>query len=168
MKSRYIQYYVEGETEKKLLSVLKTQLRCIKPGTIQTLNAVTQKITDTRLRPLARGTMVVLVFDTDRGDVNILKENIKILEEYPSVSEVVLIPQVPNLERELLLSCNIRKIEDLLGSKSRKDFKRDLIHVSNLNKKLRERQFDINRFWCGRPAAPYQDIENQAAKIKRA
>lgn len=166
VKSRNIQYYVEGDIEKKLLDVLKARLGCIRPGKVDKLNAVTQKITDARLRTLSPGTMVVLVFDTDREDVEILKENIKRLKESPSVSEVVLIPQVPDLEAELVRSCDIKKIQELLNSRSRKDAKGDLTHVTNLDQKLREHRFDINRFWRGEPAWPYQDIENQAERVK--
>lgn len=166
MKSKFVQYYVEGDDEKKLVDVLKTDLRLIKPGKVQKLNVVEQEITDVRLRTLKHGTMVVLVFDTDTGNVEILKKNIRTLEECPSVSEVVLIPQVTNLEAELVRSCNIRRIEELLNSRSRGDFKRDLISVTNLGNKLKEHQFDMKIFWSGHPAAPYQDIENQAAKVK--
>lgn len=166
MKSKFVQYYVEGDDEKKIIDVLKTDLGVIRPGKVQKLNVVEQEITDIRLRTLNRATMVVLVFDTDTGNVDMLKKNIKILEECPSVSEIVLIPQVANLEEELVHSCNIRKIEELLNSKSRGHFKRDLIGVTNLGKKLREHQFDIKLFWNRRPTSPYQDIENQAAKVK--
>ena len=38
MKSKYMLYYVEGDDEKKLLDVLKTDLRLIKPGKVQKLN----------------------------------------------------------------------------------------------------------------------------------
>lgn len=166
MKSKFVQYYVEGEDEEKLVNVLKTQLGLIRPGKVQKLNVVEQEITNIRLRTLKQGTMVVLVFDTDTGNVDILKKNIKTLEACSSVSEIVLIPQVANLEAELVRSCNIRKIEELLNSRSRKDFKSDLISVTNLANKLREHQFDINLFWNRRPASPYQDIENQAVKVK--
>lgn len=166
MKSKSIQYYVEGEDERKLINVLKTELRVIMPGKVQKLNVVEEKIKKMHLRTLSYGTIVVLIFDTDTGNLNILDENIRTLKECSTVSEIVLIPQVPNLEGELVRSCDIRKIEELLSSKSRKDFKSDLIHISNLNKKLREHQFDINLFWCRSPTPPYQDIENQAAKIK--
>lgn len=168
MKSKAIQYYVEGEDERKLINVLKTELRVIMPGKVQKLNVVEEKIKKMHLRTLSYGTIVVLIFDTDTdtGNLNILDENIRTLKECSTVSEIVLIPQVPNLEGELVRSCDIRKIEELLSSKSRKDFKSDLIHISNLNKKLREHQFDINLFWCSSPTPPYQDIENQAAKIK--
>ena len=166
MKSKFVQYYVEGEDEKKIINVLKSDLKVISPGKVQKLNVVTQKITDMRLRTLALGTMVVFVFDTDRGEVDMLKENIEIVKACPSVSEIILIPQVPNIEGELVRSCDIKKIEDLLNSKSRHEFKSDLIRVSNLDKKLLEHQFDIKLFWCGIPAPPYQDIDNRAAKVK--
>ncbi len=168
VRSKYIQYYVEGEDEKKIIDTLKTDLKVIKPGKVQKLNVVLQEIRDMHLRPLQPGTMVVLVFDTDAGNPDILQKNIKKLEAYRSISEIVLIPQVPNLEGELLRSCDIKKIEELLNSKSKKEFKSDLIRVTNLDKKLKEHQFDIKRFWCGTPMSSYQNIENQAVKIKLA
>ena len=115
------------------------------------------------LRP---GTMVVLVFDTDAGSINILNKNLTILKKCPAVSEIATVPQVLNLEQELVRSCCIKKAEDLLDSRSKKDFKADFIRVSNLAGKLREHQFDIKRLWCGKPPAPYQSIENQSGKIK--
>ena len=166
MRTKFIQYYVEGQDEEKLINVLKTQLGVIKPGKVQKLNVVEQEIKNVRLRTLSAGTMVVLVFDTDTGKLNILKKNIEILKSCQSVSEIVLIPQVPNLEGELVQSCNIKKIEDLLNSKSRTEFKSDLIRVSNLAQKLQEHRFDIHLFWSSKPPVPYQEIENQAAKVK--
>ena len=107
MKTRYVQYFAEGEDERKIIDVLKTRLSVIKPWKVLRLNVVEQEIKMTHLRTLACGTMVVLVFDTDTESQNILIKNIKILEECPSVSEIVLIPQIPNLEGELIYSCNI-------------------------------------------------------------
>lgn len=166
MKSKFVQYYVEGEDEQKLVNTLKTKLGVIRPGKVQKLNAVNQEITNMHLRTLSRGTMVVLVFDTDAGNVDILKKNVKTLSECSAVSEVVLIPQVGNLEEELVRSCNIKKIEELLNSKSRSGFKGDLLHISNLDKKLLEHEFDIRLFWNGVPTAPYQNIANQSARVK--
>lgn len=167
MKSKFVQYYVEGETEEKIINTLKATMKVIRPGKVQKLNVVEQEIADMRLRTLIRGTMVVLVFDTDTGNVDILKKNIAKLKKCASVSEIVLVPQVLNLEEELVRSCDIRKIEELLNSKSKHDFKSDLIHVTNLDKKLQEHKFDIKRFWSEHPRPPYQDIENQAGKVKR-
>lgn len=166
MKSKFVQYYVEGDDEKKLIEVLKTDLRVIRPGKVQKLNVVEQEITEIRLRTLKLGTMVVLVFDTDTGNVDILRRNIRILKACKAVSEIVLIPQIPNLEGELIRSCKIKKIEELLNSKTRREFKSDIIRVSNLHQKLQEHQFDIGLFWSMQPPQPYHEFENQAEKVK--
>ena len=166
MKSKYVLYYVEGDDEKKLLDVLKTDLRLIKPGKIQKLNVTTQEITAARLRTLSRDTMVVLVFDTDAGNIEILKSNIKTLETCKAVSDIVIVPQVPNLEGELVRSCDIRNIKELLNSKTNGEFKSDIMSVSNLAKKIQDHKFDIQVFWSGIPTGAYQNIENQAVKVK--
>ena len=166
MRTKLIQYYVEGADDKKVVDTLKTKLGCIKPGKTQVLNVVTEEITQMHLRTLAPGTMVVLVFDTDAGSVEILKGNIRRLAKCKSVSEIVTIPQVPRLEAELVRSCDISKIEDLLNSKSEKDFKRDILHITNLDAKLVAHKFNIDLFWKGIAPYPYQDIQNQSVKIR--
>lgn len=166
MKNRYVQYYVEGEDEVKLLNTLKGKMRLIRAGKVQKLNATTCTLTDARLRTLSQNTMVVLIFDTDAGNPEILKKNLDKLKHCTLVSEIVTIPQVCNLEDELLRSCKINTIQELLNSKSQSDFKHDLIHVSNLDCKLAEHKFQIARFWSGIPTTPYQNIKNLSAKIK--
>ena len=166
MKSKYVQYYVEGEDEEKLVNVLKSKMRIILPGKVQKLNIVEREITDARLRTLNSGTMVVLIFDTDTGNRTILDKNIKKLRACSFVTEVITIPQVPNLEGELVRSCSIRTISELLNSKSDAHFKRDLRRLSNLDTKLTEHHFDARRFWTAVPTGAYQHIENQASAIK--
>ena len=80
MKSKYVQYYVEGKDEKRLIDVLKTELGVIRPGKVLILNPVAEEITQLQLRTLQTGTMAVLVFDTDAGNVEVLKNNIKTLK----------------------------------------------------------------------------------------
>ena len=166
MKTKYIQYYVEGPDDKKVIDALKTKMRLVKPGKVDVLNVVTERITDLRLRNLSPGTMVVLVFDVDAGSRDILNANIQKLENCQAVTEVVTIPQVPKLEIELVRSCDIRQIKELLNSRSNDDFKRDLMRVTNLDTKLREHQFDIDRFWSATPTEPYHNIPNKAARVK--
>ena len=90
----------------------------------------------------------------------------KILEQYPRISEVVTIPQVQKIEDELIRSCDIKNITELLNSKSRSEFKSDIIKVSNLARKLQEHGFDIRKFWIGRATSPYEGIPNQSNKVK--
>ena len=83
-----------------------------------------------------------------------------------AVSDIVIVPQVPNLEGELVRSCDIRNIKELLNSKTNGEFKSDIMSVSNLAKKLQDHKFDIQVFWSGIPTGAYQNIENQAVKVK--
>ena len=165
-KNTSIHYFVEGEDEKKLVNVLKTDMRIIKPGKVQKLNVLQNHISDTILRTFKEGTTVVLIFDTDTNQIDILNKNIKKLKNCRFVSSIITIPQVPNLEKELVRSCNINKITELLNSKSVKDFKNDLIHISNLDKKLKEHDFNLNIFWSQQPKAPFQNIPNNSNNIK--
>lgn len=58
--SGIFQYYVEGDDEKRLIEVLKTDMRLIIPGKVQILNVVQERLTDLKLRTLQDGTTLVL------------------------------------------------------------------------------------------------------------
>ena len=166
MKKYTIQYYVEGDDEKKLIDVLKTNLKVIKSGKVQKLNVIDKEITDAMLRTFKQNTLVVLVFDTDTNNIETLSKNINKLKKCSFVSKIITVPQVRNLEDELVRSCDIKKITQLLNSRSVSKFKSDLIHISNLDAKLLEHQFDIDVFWSQSPPAPYQHIINNSNEIK--
>ena len=166
MANKRYHYYVEGQDDKKVIDVLRLKMDLIESGRVDVLNVVTERITDLRLRTLTPGTTVVLVFDTDAGNRTILDENLRTLNRHKNVKEVITIPQVSKLEDELVRSCNIRQIKELLNSKTNAEFKHDVLGVSNLDAKLRQHQFDINKFWITTPPAPYQNIPNQAEKVK--
>ncbi len=166
MANKRYHYYVEGPDDEKVVNVLRIKMGLIESGRVTVLNVVTEKITDLRLRTLSPGTTVVLVFDTDRSDRAILDENLQTLRRHRNVKEIITIPQVSKLEDELVRSCTIRQIKELLNSKTNGEFKHDVLGVTNLDAKLRQYQFDINKFWTATPPAPYQNIPNQAEKIK--
>ena len=161
-----VQYFVEGEDEKKLVNTLKNELKVIIPGKIQKINVIQDIIGDTILRTLKQGTVVVLIFDTDTNNVDTLDKNLVNLKKSRNVSDIVTIPQVNNLEDELKYCCNIRRITELLNSRSASEFKSDLIHITNLANKLKEHSFNIERFWSRNPNSPYDHITNNANKIK--
>ena len=167
MKVNYIQYYVEGECEEKLINTLKSELMVVKTGKVQVFNVVEKEITNARLITLRPGTMVVLIFDTDTGNIETLNNNINKLSKCSSVVDLVLIPQVKNMEDEIVNSCAIRNIKELLGSRSNEEFKSDFIKATNLADKLKSKGFNINLIWNRNPGAPYQDIINRAEKIKK-
>ncbi len=102
MRSKFVQYYVEGEDEEKLIHVLKSDLNVIRPGKVQKLNVIDHVLENARLMTLRPRTMVVLIFDTDTERTSILNRNLEKLTKCPAISEIVTIPQVLNLEDELL------------------------------------------------------------------
>ncbi len=169
MKKRMnYQYYVEGEDEKNLLNVLKQDFQCIESGKIDKFNVIQERFTVLRIRPLRQNTIVVLVYDTDIEEVDILRQNINFLKRQDAVKKVLCIPQVKNLEDELLRSCQIRKIEDLTHSCTKKDYKKDLIQCTNLGARLRQHGFDIAKFWSAVPAAPFHTFGNDSAGVKQS
>ena len=71
MKDIY-QYFVEGEDEKHLIKVLKTDMKLIMPGKVQIFYVVQEIIKDSRLKILSNNTTLVFLFDTDVENTNIL------------------------------------------------------------------------------------------------
>lgn len=163
---KYYHYFVEGHDEEKLINTLKTDMQCIVPGKVQVFNVVQERLTKLRIMQLKRGTVVILVFDTDSGNIQILQDNIEFLKNSGIVKTVLCITQVKNLEDELVRSCDIRKIMELTGSKSNKDYKHDLIKDGHFKQKLKKHNFDIEKFWSKTDHGMYREIANDAVKIK--
>lgn len=165
MKNIY-QYFVEGEDEKRLIEVLKTDMRLIQPGKIQVLNVIQERLTDLKLRILSEGTILIFVFDTDTRNIDILNENLNRAKKSSRVKNVYCITQVKNIEDELIRSTDIKRIEELLDSKSKSNFKRDFIRERNLKQKLEAHSFDLKMLWCMEPKSPFDIIKNEANKLK--
>ena len=166
MKGIY-QYFVEGDDEKRLIEVLKTDMQLIQPSKILTVNVVQERLTDLKLRVLSEGTNLVFVFDTDIGNTDILNENIKKAKKAANVKNVYCITQVKNIEDELERSTDIKKIEEHLNSRSRGDFKRDFIKEKNLKQKLTTHSFDIEKLWSMKPQSPFEKIPNESVIVKK-
>lgn len=172
MKSKNYLYLVEGETEEKLVSVLKTEMQIIVPGKIQKFNILQESLPKSFVQNIKRNTAVVCIFDTDIDDLNlsIFKENVKKFHDAkPIVNNVIYIPQVRNLEDELVRATDIKKVQDLLPSSSIKEYKRDLAQIKRdrLALKLRQHHFDIDKLWYLKPEGKYKSIENGSDKIKQ-
>ena len=133
----YYHYFVEGPDDKKVLDTLKTDLRMILPGKVEKFNVVQNKLTKNRLMTSKYPTTVILVFDADAGNIDILRENIDLLRRQKNqIREVICIMQVI------------------------------LIHITNLSSRLKECQFDLSKFWVMQPSNQYKDIMNEAERIK--
>ena len=170
MRSGQYHYYVEGENEKVLVKELSKcedeKFNVIRPGKIDVFNVVEREIKSTHMMNLKDNTVVVLVFDTDTKNRAILDKNTKFLEKHKKVKEVILIPQVYNLEDELIRSCNIKNILQLLGSKSNKEFKGDFNKVNNLNEYLIKAEFAFDKLWRKNTDGIFAGITSGLSKIE--
>lgn len=160
-------YFVEGDDEKKLLNTLKLQLECIASGKVDILNVVQERISTAKVRTLKSDTIVVLVYDTDVANTTILKSNIDFLKRQSNIKKVLCIPQVYNLEDELLRSCNIKSISALFGSSGTSNFKRDFKNCTNLDSKLQQNNFDVTLLWNKIPANDFSVFGNDSQNIKK-
>lgn len=167
MGNKYYHYYVEGEDDKKIVNTLKTDFQIIEPGKVDVFNVVQNVINQNRIRVLKPNTTVILVFDTDTGSAEILKQNIEFLEKQQSIKKVVCIPQVNNLEDELVRSCAIGSVKQLTNSESVAEFKSDFLKINNLKEKLNEKAFDFTKFWSSIPQGAFKDIANNSTEIKK-
>ena len=167
MKRIKIQYYVEGECEKKLLEALKEQNDLILPGKIEVFNVVNKELTDMYLRLLSEKTTVVFLFDTDIEKTDILRKNISKVKKNGRIRDLWLVIQVKNLEDELLRSTVVRHVQDLVGCSTEKEFKHAFIVEKNLFEKLNNHGFDLSKMWIKTPNKPFDDLWNDGSRIKK-
>lgn len=167
MANNIYHYYVKGDDEKKVVDTLKTSMQLIISGKVDVFNVIERKFTRNQIMRLKQGTIVVLVFDTDTNKIDVLLENIRFLKKQSIIKKVICIPQVKNLEQELIESCNIKQIKELTGSKSNSNYKHDLIQHKNLSNALKLHGFNIENFWCKEPSYPFDIIKNESSLIKK-
>lgn len=161
--NKVFQYYVEGPCERKIIEELK-KYGYIAPGKISVKNVQQELLSNLHLRSLRKGTTIILVFDTDVVNKDILNNNLRLLNQY-DFKDVYCVLQVNNLEDELIKSTDIKDIKELLNSKSNSDFKKDLIDEKNLIKKLNFHKFDINKMWNS--TSDQLELSNDGNKIKK-
>ena len=126
MSKNIYHFFVEGEGERTIINTLKTDFQCIQAGKVDVFNVIQNKLNKNMLMKLKPGTIVILVFDTDKDETDILDSNLRFLKKQPNVKKVIIIPEVKNLEDELVRSCNITNVKDLMRSKSNSEYKSDL------------------------------------------
>lgn len=160
-------YFVEGQCEKALVNELKNSPQLIHSGSIQIVNVVENTISRSMLAKLDSQSHVVFIFDTDTKNEDVLQKNIAAVKKYIPGVKLSIIPQVENLEDELVYSCNIKRIEEFLSKgKTVKDFKHEFIRVSNLRSILVKNKFDINKIWTRLPKHKTNIRKNDSSHIK--
>ena len=106
-------YYVEGPCEQQLIAALKETPGKLIPGKVKVFNVVQNLIPKSQMLSIQAGTTVVLVFDTDVSQTSNLKKNLELLSRYCGKLKIVFLPQVLNLEEELVRCTDVKKITEL-------------------------------------------------------
>ena len=170
MSGKYL-YFVEGECEKALLKAfMHFDMFGFIPGKVEVLNFVNKKLTNAQARMIKKDTKVVIIFDTDSFNIQILDENIKTLIEIGEVkaNNLVIVMSVKTFEDELVYSCNkITNINDLLNTNGISEFKKKFIKHSDLPSKLLGVGFNINLMWSRKAYNPFDKYINSGNRIKR-
>lgn len=104
-----IHYYVEGECEEKLINALKVgRDNKIAAGKVEVFNIIQSPLSRMRAAMLRRGTIVILVYDTDVLKTDILKRNVKILKE-SGASAIYHVQSLQNFEDEIVYATSLQE-----------------------------------------------------------
>ena len=145
--SKLIQYFVEGECEEKFINAYKTgECAFLKPGKVEVLNVVNASITKARARAIKQDTTVVFVYDIDKGNVDVLVDNIKMLQNH-SLTKIIHIQSVMNFEDEIVRSTNLKTIDDMFSTIGVDNFKQTFIKHKDIVSKMKKNKFDSFLFW---------------------
>jgi len=144
--SKQVIYFYEGETELKLLKILKNTSR-IKPGKLKKFSlwkGCFRKIQ----RTVNKTDELFFVVDTDDiKSITIFKENIRLLRPF----NICLIVQCKNFEDELSYACeksNAQQLfKDFYKTSGKNDFKSKFIKESSIENKLENNNFNFNKLW---------------------
>ena len=161
-------YYVEGPCEQQLISALKEAPEKLIPGKIKVFNVVQNLIPKSQMLSIQAGTTVVLVFDTDVSQTLNLKKNLELLERYCGKLKIVFLPQVLNLEEELVRCTDVKTVTKLTKSGSVKNFKTDFckMKVKDCRSMLERHQLNIARLWMTKTPDAFDFTDNNGDSIK--
>lgn len=154
-----VYYFVEGECEKKLIDLIKSnEFPLIISGVVKVKNVVIEKLTDFDINNLKLPKYVIFVYDTDNiKDLSILISNIDKIKK--TKAKLLHLHSVLCFEDEIVRSTSIKKIDDFFKTIARKEFKSKFISCKNLKTKLLELKFDVNKIWNARSNLPqYQSF----------
>lgn len=168
MDNRRRRYLVEGECEEKLVHALKIKPSDIYPGKVKKFNVIQEELPRSVLMSIAPGSVVVLVFDTDKEETEHLKNNLKLLKMHCSQVEVMTAVEVLNFEHEIERTTDVKRAQELTQSKSIGDFKAAVNRMKPFDFKqtLKRHKFDISKLWSKTPPKAFRFVRQDGDKVK--
>lgn len=155
MKKKIV-YYVEGDCEKRLLDIYKTNPHNIfVPGKVYVFNFINKIITLDRLSALSRNSTIILVYDTDVANTSNLEANIKILKDH-GFHDIIHIQSIKTFEDELVYATSIRNINEIFNTESDNEFKSKFLRISkdSIASRLKKLNFNEELIWSRKTSDP--------------
>ena len=75
-----------------------------------------------------------------------LEYNLSLLKKF-GFNKIYHIQSIKDFEDEIVYSTNLSNINDMFGTQSKDEFKKEFLHCSNLVKKLNGVKFDASKIW---------------------
>lgn len=121
-------------------------------------------IPKSQMLSIQAGTTVVLVFDTDVPQTSNLKKNLELLTRYCGKLKIIFLPQVLNLEDELVRCTDVRTAMELTKSGSVKNFKTDFckMKTKDCRSMLERHKLDYARLWMTKTPEAFSFVENNS------
>ena len=161
-------YYVEGECEEHLVNALKLAPAKLIPGKVRVYNVIQKLIPKSQLLMIQPGTMVTFVFDTDVPVTGFLKKNIELLGKYCGRVKIVYLPQVMNLEDELVRCSDVKTAGELTKSRGKKNFKADFcrLKVQESRNTLERHHLEVTRLWTTKVPEHFAFVKGNSELVK--
>lgn len=161
-------YYVEGPCEQQLISALKESPAKLIPGKVKVFNVVQNLIPKSQMLSIQSGTTVVLVFDTDVTVTSNLQKNLELLHRYCGKLRIVFLPQVLNLEDELVRCTDVKNITDLTKSNSIRNFKTDFckLKVKDCRAMLERHNLIAEKLWSSKIPDIFSFVDHNNSQIR--
>lgn len=151
-----------------MIHALKQEPGKLIPGKVKVYNVIQKMIPKSHLLSVQPGTIVTFVFDTDIPVSKYLKKNIESLEKYCIKTQIVYLPQVMNLEDELVRCTDVKKVSELTKSNGNKNFKADFCRMKSqeCRNMLEHHGIDVSKLWTTCPPDVFGFVQRNCSQIK--
>lgn len=145
--ARVYKYYVEGECEEKLINALKVSpINGMLAGKVEVFNVINKNLTPARLAILPKDVIIILVYDIDIENTEILEQNLQLLHRL-GFKNIHHIHSIKNFEDEIVYATNLKNVHEMYNTSSIEEFKSKFMHQNNILGKLNRYKFNVNKLW---------------------
>ncbi len=113
-------------------------------GKVEVFNIIQSPLSRMRAAMLQRGTIVILVYDTDVWKTDTLERNVKILKE-SGVSAIYHVQSLQNFEDEIVYATSLQDINDFFHTSRHGEFKSAFIAHKDIVAKLEKMILTIKK-----------------------